>query len=91
MRLLLRSLHGGIAATVFLFTLLYYVRDRPALSRPLGEMLSWPWSLYDRLYTSDCPLCLGGLVVTLLCNLLTYSLLTYAVLRLAGRRNARRP
>ncbi|HYP53818.1 MAG TPA: hypothetical protein VEQ42_09785 [Pyrinomonadaceae bacterium] len=88
MRRLLRSVFGGFSATVFLFTLLYYLQNWPALLRPLGVAALWPMLLWGRLFPTKCFMCLPlvGLTLTLVYNLTLFSLLTYAVLRRADRR-----
>lgn len=93
MRRLLRSVFGGFSATVFLFTLLYYLQAWPALLRPLGVAVLWPLLLWERLFPTTCFMCLpvAGFALTLAYNLLLYSSLTYAALRRAGRRNSPTP
>lgn len=91
MRRLLGSLHGGIAATVFLFTLASYLDRWPALSDRFDEVLFWPSALWNHLFPARCFLCLRRFALPFGTHVLLYSSLTYAVLRRVERRQARTP
>lgn len=88
MKRLLLSLCGGILIPFSLAALRTKMDDWERLGEFLREALWWPLILWKRLTKPDCDFCLplDGLIVSVIYNVLLFSLLTYAFLRLRERR-----